>query len=158
VLSQLFLFRYLSSQWPVLNHPYEPPTSNVKDSVIPDGSLKGIPLHYNRGSKIPQTSVQCIGENFESNAWLFRSCRFQNLCFDTNQKDFVFIQSTAEKNLRDTVLEAKSEQFVTISSLFSENTKISLGPIHSQISPQDEEALRWFPKIIQQADLSSGFY
>ena len=175
ILSQLLVFRYLSKRWPSLNHTYEPPTTTASSHIsnnfnppkdlnqnrAPDGSLDDIPLFYNTDTRrLPYTTVQCVGENFEpDNSWLFRSCKFQNVCFDTNAKEFVFVQSPTERALKDTFLRASSKEFIAISSLAKEESKFSLGPIHFETSPQEEESLRWFPKIIQRDEMpTTGFY
>ena len=39
------------------------------------------------------SSVHCVGDSYEPDAWLDRSCAFHMLCYDLQQQDFVLLQS-----------------------------------------------------------------
>ena len=174
LVSQLLVLRYLYAQWPHLNHPLQPQTSSPWSSSVrsavqspsqvegkEDGSFYGVPVSYHQVSgNIPSSSMQCIGDNFEpETAWMFRSCRFRNLCYDTQQREFVYIQSQEESNLKNTLQQLPHKEFMTLTTVATDDIAVSLDAFYPQMSPAIEQKLKWFPKIKMQAGISvEGFY
>eukprot|EP00563_Minutocellus_polymorphus_P009657 CAMPEP_0181023626 /NCGR_PEP_ID=MMETSP1070-20121207/2145_1 /TAXON_ID=265543 /ORGANISM="Minutocellus polymorphus, Strain NH13" /LENGTH=975 /DNA_ID=CAMNT_0023100641 /DNA_START=98 /DNA_END=3025 /DNA_ORIENTATION=- len=57
-------------------------------SVPVDGHLNGLDLFHI--DKPPVSHVHCVGENFDDkNSYVYRSCEYQNLCLDLDQKQLV---------------------------------------------------------------------
>ena len=177
LVSQLLVLRYLYNQWPHLNHPLGPPTSSFRGgsqgTQDQSGVFHGIPVSYHpaipQGGKssnnnVPSSSMQCIGENFEpQTAWMFRSCQFQNLCYDVQDKEFVYIQSQRESNLKDAFqqIPRRNRGFTTITTLATDNIAVSLGAIYPQMTSQEmSQKLKWFPKIKTQTEMAAagGYY
>lgn len=177
LVSELLVLRYLYARWPLLKHPLEPPTSTSPNpdqssttsreseeriTQYRDGYFGGIPVTYNPKSRPSPSSVQCIGENFEpANSWMFRSCRFQNVCFDTQEREFVYLQSRKERELEESLAKVRSSSrsFMTVSTLATANHTVSLGSIHPSMTQSIERTLQWFPKIQKYEEMSStGYY
>ena len=50
------------------------------------------------------SSVKCMGETFTWNeSWLYKSCAFENLCFDLQTKEFVLFRSPQERKLQQQI-------------------------------------------------------
>lgn len=86
-------------------------------SKPPDAFIEGQPLYLVKGSP-PVSHVHCLGENFQPNAWMYRSCQFENLCFNLNKKTFVLHPSEdqlkLESQLHDqTFLSSKVEDMIS---------------------------------------------
>lgn len=138
-----------------------------------DGSFNGYPMYYNNGSQPIHSSVHCIGQNYQENAWIHRSCKFRHFCFDTSAKEFVLYQSKEEQELDATLAsfgkEHNKEQghsgelsekasFVDSSALSMTNNPVSIGGINTKWTwSQGVPRLKWFPKIIK-GDLTEPYY
>jgi hypothetical protein len=48
---------------------------------------------------IVTSHVHCVGDNFLSNAWLFRSCHYRNLCWNGNLQEWVLFPSNFHQRL-----------------------------------------------------------
>jgi len=157
LISQLMVLKYLFSRWPPLEHPLEPPLS-IPRNFQNDATFYGVPVAYQQGIP-PSTSMQCIGETFEPDtAWMFRSCLFQNLCYDVNEQEFVYIMSLEELALKKSLGEILRREFVTISTLAAEGIAVSLAAFRPLMTPEQELSLKWFPKIISKSELSTKGY
>lgn len=75
-----------------------PTDNNVASSAPPDAFLEDQAL-YIVNEKPPVSRVQCLSENFQSSAWLYRSCKFNNLCFDLDSRTFVLHPSEHQQHL-----------------------------------------------------------
>jgi hypothetical protein len=68
--------------------PLSTPGRAAPSTRQPDGTFNGFDLF--KVDKPPHTDIQCIGENFqEERSYMFRSCRFETFCFDTQKMEFV---------------------------------------------------------------------
>ena len=104
--------------------------------------------------------MQCTGENFEpETAWMFRSCQFQNLCYDVQDKEFVYIQSQRESDLKNALQQVPipKREFTTLTTLATDDIAVSLGAIYPQMTSQEMiQKLKWFPKIKTQAEIAAA--
>jgi hypothetical protein len=171
VISELLVLRYLHSRWPLLEHPISPPTNNLGDAADSRplrnldgdksdlGEFGGVPVVYRQGSRPPVSSVHCIGENFEADAWKYRSCRYENLCYDRQDKEFVYLQSSREATLVKSYQQNANNKFITVSTIAYDNAAVSLGQVNQQTTPTEmKQTLQWIPKIKRQSDFSPTGY
>ncbi|GKY97430.1 hypothetical protein MPSEU_000701500 [Mayamaea pseudoterrestris] len=87
------------------------------------------------------STVHCVGENFNSDAWKFKSCQFRNLCFDTRSNDYVLFPSLEELQLQQ-LLDQTSNKFAVSSSTMKDSF-VSLGTLTPELSSRQ----KWFPRI-----------
>lgn len=79
-----------ASEFRVPSWPDRSRRAKSNPSIKSDGTFNGFDLHKVEGP--PKTYIHCVGENFqeeEDRDYMFRSCRFETFCFDTNLNDFV---------------------------------------------------------------------
>lgn len=61
--------------------------------------------------------VHCIGDNFLPNsAWMYRSCQYRNLCYNTQQQEFVVYPTSSQKDLEASVQVWQNSKFARIST------------------------------------------
>jgi hypothetical protein len=116
----------------------------------PDGSFNSIPLYFRKDPIY--SSYRSIGENFRTDAWRYRSCSFQNLCFDTKNKEFVIFKSSDQVAF-DQILEKRGE-FTHLST--SGELPVALGGINRKWFRETIKT-KWFPKLVN-GDLTGGYY
>jgi hypothetical protein len=111
--------------------------------LIPTGSQKNtVPLQ--RSTVAFTSTVHCVGENFGSDAWKYRSCQFRNLCYDTSTKEYLVVQSLQEQRLAKL-----SMANVAVSSLLvPERSSVSQSVIHQ--SSEETLHIPWFPRVVQE--------
>lgn len=69
-----------------------------KEGAPPVGSLNGYDMYLVDGP--PKTKVHCVGDTYqESSSWIYRSCEYENLCFDLDRRDFVIYEDTLSSSL-----------------------------------------------------------
>jgi hypothetical protein len=166
------------------NHNQHRNEQQQKQQQQPDATFNGIPLVYRQGK--PRSSVYCIeegvagrrsytgqqnNENHSNVSWMFRSCRFDYLCFDTKRQDYVLFRN-GESNDKN----HHSQQSMLFSmDLPPDNwtLAVALGGINPRWLDQlgfDKGAwkVRWFPTILpaaqdntttlDEADTDVGYY
>ena len=111
----------------------------------------------------PDSMVHCTGDVFgyqPIHPWLFRSCEFRNLCYDTTDNEFVVFPSRQEEELARLV---QKHPLVSITSVASSKQQVSLGAVDPP-NPADppnldgvKANLAWFPKIRYEKP-SLGYY
>jgi hypothetical protein len=141
-----------------------------------DATFNGIPLVHHPGK--PRSSVYCIEEGQQSGgtnaghrqhdmdknvSWMFRSCRFEYLCFDVTRQDYVVFRNAAgggggggnDESNNDLPNQRPLESYSTFSDLPTDNETLSvaLGGINPRWLDQrgfDKGAwkVRWFPTIL----------
>lgn len=116
-----------------------------------DGSFNGIPISYNEGT-MEYSTVACVGDNYQSDSWLYRSCQFRQFCFDTEEKEFVISQSPAERQW--VTKHARSDSL--IGSAVNTNSFVSLGGLNVKWGGHVFEKLKWFPRVLE--DPIVGYY
>ena len=71
------------------------------------GTFNGYDIVYTTSSSASSplySSVKCMGETFTRNeSWLYKSCAFENLCFDLQTKEFVLFRSPQERKLQQQI-------------------------------------------------------
>mmetsp|Transcript_18459 Transcript_18459/g.37829 ORF Transcript_18459/g.37829 Transcript_18459/m.37829 type:complete len:563 (-) Transcript_18459:158-1846(-) len=130
-----------------------------KSNVRVVGTFNNVPISYVPPSSTDgglHSTAHCIGEHFHDRAWLHRSCEYRNICFDTEEKDFVLFRSPMEVSLAEAMNKHKMVQngLLTVSSAL--NTSVSLGGINA-FWGSDQSALEWAP-IIRNEELTEGYY
>jgi hypothetical protein len=98
----------------------------------------------------PTSRVHCIGDNGKGHAWLYRSCHYENLCFDLNSKSFVAFPSDSMRQLMN---ETKETESVVVSSIPNQLV-ISGGQKRNGLMKGD---LGWQPEI-QDPDQVTSYY
>ena len=126
-------------------------TRRELDPRIPDGSFNDIPIYYNEGSK--DSTVSCVGENYQNNAWMYRSCQFRHFCFDVDAKEYVIVQSPEERQWLEFV---KGDPLIGTSSTV--NVTVSLGGLNKKWGRKNYKRLEWFPRVELSADNIDGYY
>jgi hypothetical protein len=145
---------------------------NNHDQQKPDATFNGIPLVHHSGK--PRSSVYCIEEgrrggtngghqqhDMDKNvSWMFRSCRFENLCFDVKRQDYVLFRNSGggggnDESNSDLQNQRPLESYSTFSDLPTDNETLSaaLGGINPRWLDQrgfDKGVwkVRWFPTIL----------
>ena len=130
------------------------------DSLVADGHVQGMPLEYH-ASNTMHSLVHCVGDNFGIEAWMYRSCQFRYLCWDTQQNDFVLFQSPQGVKLQQMLLKQQQSQVLTVSSLVSFNaSSMAIGSISNPTlwDKQQVQLLQWSPRVLTQGEQSSGYY
>lgn len=122
----------------------------VDNNRIPDGTFNGINIYYKE--ETTDSTVSCVGENYQTDAWMFRSCQFRHLCFDIEEQEFVLFQSPEERQWMqhprdDTLIGSSSHMNVTL----------ALGGLNPKWTKQAWPKLEWFPKVIPHI-LTEGYY
>jgi hypothetical protein len=156
----------------------EPKKKKSKQTRASDGTFNGYPVYYNNGSQPIHSSVHCIGQNYQENAWIHRSCKFRHFCFDTTAKEFVLYQSKEEQELDAALASFGKEKqrvdgygrllptdklsektsYVDSSALSMTNNLVSIGGINKKWTwKHGVPRLKWFPKIIK-GDLTEPYY
>jgi hypothetical protein len=121
----------------------------------PDGFFNGHPIHFQPFEEGFHSNVHCVGENFGSESWKYRSCHFQNFCFDLHNQSFVLFTSPEQHQLNEAMRDANLTEFT---SSFSFNTTLSIGGINSKWA-KDHLHMEWFPKLQSIDDVqNSGYY
>jgi hypothetical protein len=64
-----------------------------------DGTFNGAPISLRTTDTPPHSTSHCVGDNFQKDAWKFRSCHYSFLCFNTTAKEYVIFQSKEEQEL-----------------------------------------------------------
>ena len=130
---------------------------------------------------ITHSSVHCVGDNYQEDAWLQRSCAFSMLCFDLSQNDFVIFQSPKDQIL-ERFLQARPASKVSSSMHnFRHQSNTNNGQIPSNTTATRESlgvglgglnlkwslstsgkptstGFKWFPRILNATDLTGKFY
>jgi hypothetical protein len=127
-----------------------------KPSGPADGSFNKFPVYYQDFKEGFHSNAHCIGENFGADAWKFRSCHFQNLCFDTEDKKFVLFTSPEQRQLEEALSHADMNHFWPASSM---NTTVSVGGMNPKWN-KEHKLLEWYPTLRHVEDLKSqgGYY
>jgi hypothetical protein len=118
------------------------------DDRIPDGIFNGIPIYFNKSPK--DSTVSCVGENYQADAWMYRSCHFRHFCFDIEAIEYVIVQSPEEKKWLEF---AKRDPLIGTSSIM--NTTVSLGGLNPKWQRKNFRRLEWFPRVVDQMN---GYY
>lgn len=129
-----------------------------------DGTFNGGPLSF-KTSKLRDmnTRVHCVGETYTSEAWKFRSCRFDNFfCYNTSRNEFVIFASPDEQ---DKARLYAQREFLHVSDLMyrlNETNAVSIGGINLKWGSQGIDRIKWFPDIVrwneQSADQEISYY
>ena len=136
------------------NHNLESP--KLPPQQLPaDGYFNGNPIQHQAFEQGWHSSSHCIGDNFGPDAWKYRSCHFQNLCFDLKNQSWVLFTSPEQIQLENSMRDAELTDFTPS---FSMNTTVSIGGINRKWS-KDIFRMEWFPKLKPIEDIEqSGFY
>jgi hypothetical protein len=152
----------LSNRYDNINNDGIPRPSALKGKDrIPDGTFNGNPIYYhekNTKEKEVYTSVHCVGENYQNeSSWMYRSCHYSFLCFDTKEKDFVVFQEPKEKELSERLKKIPMLDASQSSIRYNlHNNSVSLGGINLKWTMNDNGVprLKWSPRIVEAAPLS----
>ena len=71
------------------------------------------PIHDAR----PISTVHCIGDNFLPNAWMYRSCQYRNLCWQTMTGTFVVYPSSRQLEFQASWRERWNSKYAHTSSM-----------------------------------------
>lgn len=103
------------------------------------------------------SNAHCIGDNFGEDSWKYRSCHFQNLCFDTDTREYVMFASPETQSLNDAMMNPQLTFFHPASDM--KNTSVSLGGLNPKWG-EEHKLMEWYPKFRDIADLKTqgGYY
>jgi hypothetical protein len=138
-----------------------------------DGFFNNVPIVHHQEQQQHASSlystVHCVGETHDaSNAWMYRSCQFRNLCFDTNRSDFVLLENPIE-----TAFQSKrvDKSYISTSMMSSGNHTstatatsstpfVAIGGINPRWQGKDfnqgMEKVKWFPRILSASDVATA--
>lgn len=163
----LFVGLSLQRQDALTNTRNQPGTFDLDEKVhrsihgteTPDGFFNGHPIYFEDGHPSTYSSVHCVGENYQKDSWMHRSCHFSFLCFDTLEKDFVVFQPPMEKPMQNMM---EQRPLMDLSQTFIEtlqNNTVSLGGINLKwgMTAAGVPRLEWFPRIVSEKPPAS-FY
>jgi hypothetical protein len=130
----------------------------------PDGHFNHGPVYYKTAKlRDMDTKVHCIGETYTTQAWQFRSCRFEQMfCYNTSDHEFVIFASPDEQ--AKARLYAQREFLHVSDSMYRLNNTntMSIGGINLKWGTEGIQRLKWFPRIIpwteQIADDDISYY
>lgn len=129
----------------VTYHPAPPPDSSSATAVA--------------------STVHCVGENYRPDAWMYRSCQFRNLCYDStaSEGEFLLFASAEEVAVLEQLQRLPHPEFVTISSISSGEKGLSLGSIHDPSAASSNNRSKWYPTVVtdpaqQKELLAQGYY
>lgn len=125
-------------------------TRQRNSKVQADGSFNEIPVYY-KDETLEYSTIACVGDNFQSDAHMYRSCQFRHFCFDTEEKEFVIIQAPQERSWLSSL---NSSSLYT--TAVDTNISVSLGGVNLKWGEEPFEKLRWFPKVRQTP--IAGYY
>ena len=169
--------------------------SSVEESgsTNADGHFNGFPVYLRQAEDITtaannddvkdlttHSSVHCVGDNYQEDAWLQRSCAFSMLCYDLDRQDFVIFQSPKDQIL-EKFLQARPASKVASSmhkftntgsnsngqsnsnGTTSESMGVGLGGLNLKWSLQTSgkptsTGFKWFPRILNATDLAGKSY
>jgi len=103
-------------------------------------TFNGVPLEEMSGAMVSR--AHCIGETHTDKSWMHKSCRIQNLCYNTADKSFVVFRSPSEQAL---ARQLQSKPFIHDASMLNQN--VSIGGLNQKWF-HDIDRLKWAPKII----------
>ncbi len=128
----------------------------AKPNGPPDGFFNKHPVYYEKFEEGFHSNSHCIGETFGKDAWKYRSCQFQNLCFDTQDQKFVLFTSPEQEELEKALSHADLNMFYAAASM---NTTLSVGGINPKWG-DEHSLLEWYPTLRHVDDLKSqgGYY
>jgi len=120
-----------------------------------DGTFNTFPIYHRDVVEGWHSNAHCIGDNFQPDAWKYRSCHFQNLCFDTEDRAFVLFTSPEQHKLEESLADANLTHFSPASSM---NTTVSLGGINPKWN-KEVAALDWYPRLRPVEEIKEhGYY
>lgn len=129
---------------------------SVAPNVKPDGYFNGHPIKFKEYQDGWHSSVHCIGDNFGPEAWRYRSCQFQNFCFDLHNQSFVLFTSPEQKQLEEAMNHADVTEFKTA---YSMNTTVALGGLNQKWTEEGIQKLEWFPQLRSLDEIEkTGYY
>ena len=93
------------------------------------------------------STVHCVGENFLSNTWRFKSCHFEHMCFDVASKEFVIFESSTHKQPHLAQMHT-SKYARSLTSL--NQTGLSLGPFRPVFPRKhnNQQERAYFPTVL----------
>ncbi|CAJ1960446.1 unnamed protein product [Cylindrotheca closterium] len=120
------------------------------DSKYPDGTFNNVPIYLRKSADF-HSSAHCIGETHNPDtAWMYRSCHFKNLCFDTSTKDFFLVKGPTEKDFQQR-RKHYPPSFISTSTIPNDLT-LALGGINPRWNGTDFNQgihkVKWSPKIV----------
>ena len=127
-----------------------------------DGKFNGYPVSYHGASNETHTNfftlLHCVGENYQKENWMHRSCHFRFLCFDIQTKEFSIYQRPEDVNIRKW---SDQRPFMDLSQslIREESSSVSLGGINLHWRGDNDDGLsrlKWFPNIMEKPP--SSFY
>jgi len=114
----------------------------------PDGKFMNHPIYYRSPTELESfhSSAHCIGDNFAGeDSWKFKTCQFQNLCFDTVSHDFVIFASPEQVQLEQVLSNESLTHFTTSSSM--SNTHVSIGGLNPKWQSEIKN-MKFFPTLL----------
>jgi hypothetical protein len=125
------------------------------DKRTPDGTFNGLPIYFTTDGSIDSTA-SCVGENYQDNAYMYRSCFFTHFCFDTVKKDYVLFQSPQEQEWQQYV----SKDVDIGTSITMSNITVALGGLNPKWMERAFRKLEWFPEVILDSSAlkEEGYY
>lgn len=142
-----------------VSQPVSYPDQNIREKGEPsgpsDGTFNSFPIYHKKYTQGFHSNSHCIGENFRQDAWKYRSCQFQNLCFDTSSMKFVMFASQEQYELEKAL---KHEHLTDFSPASSMNTTLSVGAINPKWG-KEHALLEWYPELRPVEEIvNSGYY
>jgi hypothetical protein len=148
------IFQDVSS--PERNVKDEPATFANKQSQtyrVPDGEFYGLPLYFVPGH-LATSSVHCVGNNFQEDAWYYRSCEFRHLCFNATDQNYFLVPSPEQEAMEEALSRRTNKLGSTSTTMLKAN--VSLKTLQHGFFGTTFAHPPWFPSIKTPA--AGGYY
>jgi hypothetical protein len=141
----------------------------------PDALFHDQPAYYVDAAPMV-SSVHCVGETFATKAFsyngtiktpvmnidtttpfIYRSCSFQNLCYDVQRETFILIASKRSRAAETYIRDGAPRLRQAYKSTSWENHTVSLGPMAQRWTEEERRYFEWFPQVVSQQDVK-GYY
>jgi len=115
----------------------------------PDGTFNGGPVYLQtKPLRELSSHVHCVGEKYQPDSWMERSCHFRMLCFNTTAHEYVVFHSEREFELARQVQQREYMHVSDMMHRLNETNAMSIGGINLKWGKKGIPRLKWFPKIV----------
>lgn len=144
----------LSLQDILSNTSSNPPKRDDDNAHRPVGTLNGYDMYL--VNETPRTKVHCVGDTYqEETSWLFRSCKYDLLCFDMDRLDFVIFQDDLSSTLPNGWYSSTLRQKDPVTGI-EVNAKPRNNAIYSTSDKQPGNL--FYPQILESVEPPSSYY
>jgi hypothetical protein len=120
---------------------------------VPDGEFYGLPLYF-VPRHLTTSSVHCVGNNFQDDAWYYRSCEFRHLCFNATDQNYFLVPSPEQQAMEEALSRWTNKHGSTSTTMLKAN--VSLKTLQHGFFGTIQARPPWFPSI--KPPPAGGYY